>query len=519
MAWFSGQATDYRDMLSKLADYASNSNVQTVAISAAGTGYVAGEIVTISGGTAVEAARVEIETVGGGGEVTSARISHAGAYTSNPSSPAATTGGSGSGFTATITLGDTGWSILRETQDLFVLDDNLIASAGTGYAVNDILTVDASGVAGTTATTNATLIVTSIGGSGEVTGLRVTNPGEYTAIDNAADHPLTGGGGSGVEITLFSSGVIDESELLLEGIGAGSDEIYIGMRTYSTDITGGKNWELAGFTGFEQASSFSNQPSISPGRYDNQGLGSGGNYFPLQDVAFNYWLSISSRRILLVCQTGTAFHSAYLGFIDAYSTDTAYPYPLFISGSTTDYEQVFSDTDIGSGCFLNPIANATSHDIGPGTLRSPSGAWLQVSNGRKDGSTINIVDESVNTWPSERSSIPASAPNQWASDNEIWVKASRFTELDPGGSVTLRIEPTPNSGGALSPLLPITLYDSNAPILLGQLSDVYWVSASRDGASSATSNDTFTLANGNRLRMFQNITRTDIYDYFCMLES
>lgn len=74
-------------------------------------------------------------------------------------------------------------------------DITAIADPGSGYAVGDELTLS-----GGTFTIAAMAQVTSVGGGGEVTGIRIRNAGLYqTAPSN--DVATTGGGGSGCELT------------------------------------------------------------------------------------------------------------------------------------------------------------------------------------------------------------------------------------------------------------------------------------------------------------------------------
>lgn len=102
------------------------------AISAAGTGYTVDDIVTIVGGSSTEAATVKI-TAESGGVPTAVTVNTGGNYISTPSNPAATSGGTGSGLTLTMTYADTveerkylmihnttsdqyiGWQTLKET--------------------------------------------------------------------------------------------------------------------------------------------------------------------------------------------------------------------------------------------------------------------------------------------------------------------------------------------------------------------------------------------------------------------
>jgi len=86
-----------------------------------------------------------------------------------------------------------------------------IATAGTGYAVNDTVTV----LGGVYGTTPATYTVSSIGASGAVTGLTRTNSGLYTSIPN--NNASTSSNGSGIGLTLT----------LTFGTGAGGVGTYV----------------------------------------------------------------------------------------------------------------------------------------------------------------------------------------------------------------------------------------------------------------------------------------------------
>ena len=86
-----------------------------------------------------------------------------------------------------------------------------IATAGTGYAVNENITV----LGGVYGSSPATYTVTSIGGSGAVTGLTRTFSGQYTS--NPANNVSTSSDGSGTGLTLT----------LTFGTGTGSTGNYV----------------------------------------------------------------------------------------------------------------------------------------------------------------------------------------------------------------------------------------------------------------------------------------------------
>lgn len=79
----------------------------------------------------------------------------------------------------------------------------VIATAGTGYAVNDTITV----LGGVYGTTPATYTVSTIGGSGAVTGLTLVNSGNYTSQPTNNVTTSTSGSGTGLTLTLtFGTG-------------------------------------------------------------------------------------------------------------------------------------------------------------------------------------------------------------------------------------------------------------------------------------------------------------------------
>ena len=525
MAWFSGIATDYRDFLDKVREFATSINVQTVAINAGGTGYTEGDIVTISGGTSTTAATVEVVAVSGG-VVTEVQVSNAGAYSVAPATTgAATTGGTGSGLTLNTTTQAAGWTALRNAKQLFALTVPTITNGGTGYAVDDILTADTSGIGGITAVTEATFRVTAVSG-GVITAISIETLGEYSANDGTAI-PLTGGGGTNAEILLTMDGEVGEDQLILEGSGGGSDQIFVGVRTYTISGIGARNWELRGMTGFSDNVEIFNQPGSSPAVYDDQSPIAGGAYLPLRDVAFNYWMSIDSYRIAIVVNTGANYHSAYLGFIDRFTTDSEYPYPLLVQGSMTEPERVATSSDIGMGGWPDPIADADGDEHGPGMLRWIDGQWLPVRNGYKNSSALTSEisttannDPAINVWPSQGTfgSISLDDEDNWAQTSPNIFFDGGICERNVAATPDFRLEPTPNSGGALQCLFPLTMYSYALSSIIGRPRGLFWVSVSQDGASSATSEDTFTV-NGKRYRVFQNVGRSEIYNFFAIEES
>ena len=76
----------------------------SVAINAAGTGYVAGNTLAVVGGIGTITTELTVSTVNGTGGITGVTISNAGQYSTTPTNPVSVTGGAGSAATFNITF-------------------------------------------------------------------------------------------------------------------------------------------------------------------------------------------------------------------------------------------------------------------------------------------------------------------------------------------------------------------------------------------------------------------------------
>lgn len=190
--WQNGTATDYQDMLDQLVEMASSDHLATVdVIVAGGTGYAVGDIITFTDGTFTHAASLEVTTVAAG-VITGVRVNEGGAYTVDPD------------LTANASHTNDGAGNDDATFDMSMHDSSVqtavVNAGGTGYAVNDILTV-----AGGTSSTAATIIVTSVA-AGVIDGVRVAQGGLYSADPSLTANAVTGGGGSSATIDLTMGG-------------------------------------------------------------------------------------------------------------------------------------------------------------------------------------------------------------------------------------------------------------------------------------------------------------------------
>jgi len=113
-----------------------------------------------------------------------------------------------------------------------------------------------------------------------------------------------------------------QHELILRGPGlTGTEQIFVGLRTYQNADADYYNLLAGGFTGYVAGNSFDAQPGA---------MLSG---VPAHNQYIDYWLTLNGQRIVLVLKIAPGvYESAYLGKIVPYATPGQYPYPLAVGG-------------------------------------------------------------------------------------------------------------------------------------------------------------------------------------------
>lgn len=291
-------------------------------------------------------------------------------------------------------------------------------------------------------------------------------------------------------------------ELILNGDGDASDQIYVGITTYFDTNDGRYNWRLSGFTGYTSANTFDAQPGKSPDCY-----------VPLMQASMNYWFYVNGRRICAVIKTGTSFQFLYIGFINTYATDLEYPYPLAIIGSCHDSDRVFNSNAIDYSSVPIPAGNAQSGSAS-GYLRSHDGVWKDLKNFRGAGSPEYPDTQTVNLWPQSYSLAgggTTTVDGQFGAGN---VFNNIFASSTAGGATDRRLMNSDNGAAADAVfMLPLILYGWDPVVLIGELHNIYWVPTfdaqqSEDTVTDGVSADVYTI--------FNNIHRTDPWMQYCV---
>ena len=175
-----------------------------IAIVAGGTGYTAGDVLTVSGGTLTSGTtQITVSTVSAG-VITAATVSSFGVYSALPANPASVTGGTGSGATFTVNY------------RLFAA--LTITNAGSGYVEQPLVTFSGGGGSGAAAyaTVGSNVNVRSLGGGFQ-----------FYTTSGVSGHPSFVVGGASAGTT---------SNYLLTLAGGPGGGVFVGANGIDTNI-------------------------------------------------------------------------------------------------------------------------------------------------------------------------------------------------------------------------------------------------------------------------------------------
>lgn len=410
-----------------------------------------------------------------------------------------------------------------------------IVAGGAGYTVGDVLSVT-----GGTGTFVATLKVVTIA-AGVITAIKVWTSGVYTVNPTNAV-AVTGGTGAGAtfNLTLVSGGwttlrnatyATTEKEMIFQGVGSGSDAIYVGIRTYRDVGPDAFNWELAGMTGFATALAWNLQPGISPGRWDAASpVVDGGAFLPLDDIGFPFWFNVTGRRIIVVARPGTSYVQMYLGFINPYNTTTEWPYPLIVAASACQKETRFNSSRASLNSIIEPTRKftGTSPSVcnGPVMVRMPDGVWTTIVNWEEAAGAATSTKTVHRTWNvmppggGDRQNNTGHADTVMLNITASW--AWRSVRPETGVTPTYELRGVPSTPTNEVLLWPPTFVFSQNPVvagmvgqILGQYDDVFWTSLAGAGL---TSEDEITFGNESYIA-FQGVNNANSFDFIALRRS
>ena len=115
---------------------------------------------------------------------------------------------------------------------------------------------------------------------------------------------------------------IENRELILKGQGySGTEEIYVGVKTYQDASADYYNLCVATFTGYVLSNTFDTQPSARL------------SGVPAHNQRIDYWLTVNPQRIACCMKVGTpVYEHFYIGKFFPYARPSQYPYPIICAG-------------------------------------------------------------------------------------------------------------------------------------------------------------------------------------------
>jgi len=404
-----------------------------------------------------------------------------------------------------------------------------IVAAGTGYAVGDILSVNAG-----TPTTHPTKIRVLTVSAGVILTAKLQEAGAYTTppVDPVATTVIPPGVGTGATFTLaYASngwtalrdttytfeGDATHKEVVLQGVGGGSDSILVGVRTFARTVGADatRAWVLAAMTGFTAGTTYPTlQAGESPG-WDAAVVG-GGCFVPLATllhttVTLSFELSVTSRRIVgrvRPSATIAAWVPFYLGWMNPFATASEFPYPILVCGAATNRDALFTDVTLAEVTGFGEMI-AKDGLFGPALFRQPDSEWIFAANSTGiAGSRGPRV--TYGFYPGMESALKDGIVGD---GNFAWHSIILHSG-DPGPA-TLVMKPTPGTGAAFYPLVPITLVQSSGIDfdVLAEMDGCFWVTGSGLGDQDTVS------VGDDRYRVTRSGHRNQLYSFFAIKEA
>lgn len=150
---------------------------------------------------------------------------------------------------------------------------------------------------------------------------------------------------------------VEPRELIVQGVGySGTEEIYLGFRSYQSVGSDYYNLSVSTFIGYVSGNAYAAQPGYVE------------NSLCAHNTTIDYWINISPQRVALALKVGTpVYETAYVGKFYPYASPSQFPYPVCCIATLTGQPTTrFSDTSHTMGfrgsrtnCLMRDTAGAS----------------------------------------------------------------------------------------------------------------------------------------------------------------
>lgn len=271
--------------------------------------------------------------------------------------------------------------------------------------------------------------------------------------DYAGSAPTTTGGMDG----LFS-----QKHLLMKAPGlSGTEEIFVGFQPFENVTSDYYNWRIMSSLGYNSAADYSGQPY----KCTNSIL-----YF--WNDAIPYWFVANGNRCILVAKVGTTYQIMYLGKFLPYFLPTQYPYPVLCCGTHNSEASRWSAADYNFSSILNPGSGCMMYYI--------DGTWKTIQNRYAQSGTYVWQNGQINIWPT------GSNNNNVLDYSLSW----------------------PDGGYSLLPL--ILEMDMGTTNVLGEVDGIFWISGHQN------SSENIVTVSGQNYLVVQDVWKTGRREYMAV---
>lgn len=525
----SARATTYRDLLTKLVQFACSQHVATVAVNAGGTGYVVGDILTLTHGSAHLDARFEVTSVSAG-VITGLRIVASGAFAQQATSATVSAGGSG------YAVGD----ILQVQGGSTRLPAKFQVATLSGSAVATVTLFEGGGVYSSTPSNPAATL--GVGPSTYAGDDAATLTVTYQALIGTTGLSVTGGTGSGatVDITLAETGWDasgrDDNDVLTNGVDGEKSVTLVGDATGKTNKPIAHYETLTSTSGVNTRYQIAARASIAhnPAQPIASQVGLSSNtYMPCDEnqvQEMDFWFSVNDSRIVVIhnVNSGAAntddgeYMHHYSGYYNSFASEAEDPYPyfLFSSARVSNVDPSLQSTNITG---LSECVAPTGGNPGAYFFRSEDATWQTVENSENlnTNQTRTTIMFPMGQTP-DISQPSNSADRNFQENVQLWTGVGSTGRA----SATRRLLPVPGTTDLHFPF-PLTMLhrpggtnvNETLDTIRGQLDEVFWI-YNTDGTGATISNfsEDYITIGTDRYRVFHTHVHTQLYHYICVKE-